>query len=72
MAIISKDVTKKPVIDLTGSQGNAFYLIGTAIKLCKQLEIDDTLIIHDMKSSDYEHLVNTFDTHFGDLVDLER
>ena len=72
MSIISKDVTKKPVIDLTGTQGNAFYLIGTAMKLCKQLQIDDTLIIHDMKSSDYEHMVETFDTHFGDLVDLER
>jgi hypothetical protein len=72
MAIISKDITKKPVIDLTGTQGNAFYLIGTAIKLCKQLQIDDTLIIHDMKSNDYEHMVETFDTHFGDLIDLEK
>tara|TARA_R110002020_G_scaffold42164_10_gene123874 strand:+ start:60 stop:278 length:219 start_codon:yes stop_codon:yes gene_type:complete len=72
MAIISKDTTKKQTIDLTGTQGNAFYLIGTAMKLCKELQIDDTLILNDMRSSDYEHLVNTFDTHFGDLIDLER
>ena len=72
MAIVSKDTTKKRVIDLTGPDGNAFQLIGTAMKLCKELEIDDTIVLHDMRCSDYEHLVETFDTYFGDLVDLER
>ena len=72
MAIVSKDTTKKRVIDLTGSDGNAFVLLGIAKGLCKELEIDDTIVLHDMRSSDYEHLVETFDTYFGDLVDLER
>lgn len=72
MAILTKDTTKKQVIDLTGPQGNAFYLLGTAIKLCKQLEIDDTIVLEDMKSGGYEHLITVFDTYFGDFIDLER
>ena len=72
MAILTKDTTKKQVIDLTGPQGNAFYLLGTAIKLCKQLEIDDTIVLEDMKSGNYEHLITVFDTYFGDFIDLER
>ena len=72
MAIVSKDTTKKRVIDLTGSDGNAFFLLGTAKNLCKQLQIEDDIILDDMKSGDYEHLINTFDNYFGDLIDLER
>ena len=72
MAILTKDTTKKQVIDLTGPQGNAFYLIGLAGKLCKQLEIDDTIVLEDMKSGGYEHLITVFDTYFGDFIDLER
>ena len=72
MAIVSKDTTKKQVIDLTGPQGNAFFLLGTASKLCNQLEIDDELVLEEMKSGDYEHLINTFDNYFGSIIDLER
>ena len=72
MAIISKDTTRKMTIDLTGPQGNAFFLLGTASKLCKQLEIDDTIVLEDMKSGGYEHLITVFDTYFGDFIDLER
>ena len=72
MAIKSKDTTKKQVIDLTGPDGNAFFLLGTASKLCKEMGIYDTLVIDDMTSGDYEHLIKTFDTYFGDYIDLER
>ena len=72
MAILSKDTTKKRVIDLTGSDGNAFVLLGIAKGLCKQLGIEDDIILDDMKSGDYEQLIETFDNYFGDLVDLER
>ena len=65
MAIVSKDTTKKRVIDLTGSDGNAFVLLGIAKGLCKQLEIEDDIILD-------EQLIETFDNYFGDLVDLER
>ena len=63
------------VIDLTGPQGNAFFLLGTASKLAKDLgytqEEHDKLLV-DMKSEDYEHLVKTFDNAFGEFVILER
>ena len=72
MAIVSKDTTKKRVIDLTGPDGNAFVLLGIAKGLCKQLEIEDDIILDDMKSGDYEHLITTFDNYFGELIDLER
>ena len=72
MAIISKDTTKKQVIDLTGPQVNAFYLLGTASKLSKQIGLDVNKVLDDMKSGDYEHLITRFDYHFGDLIDLER
>ena len=75
MAILKKDKFRKRVIDLNGPEGNAFCLLGTAMSLCKQIGISDTRteeIIDEMKSSDYEHLIQTFDKYFGKLVDLER
>ena len=38
MAILKKDTYKKQVIDLTGPDGNAYFLIGTAMNLMKQLD----------------------------------
>ena len=59
-------------IDLTGSQGNAFYLLGTAHNLAKQIGVDSHPIVCEMMEGDYEHLVATFDKHFGHLVILIR
>jgi hypothetical protein len=72
--MIKEKTTSKRVIeiDLTGSQGNAFYLLGTADNLAKQLGLDSKPIIAEMMESDYEHLVATFDNHFGHIVTLLR
>lgn len=59
-------------IDLTGPQGNAFYLLGTANNLANQLGLDGGQIMREMKEGDYEHLVQTFDNYFGDIVTLYR
>ena len=75
MAILKKDIYKKQVIDLTGPDGNAYFLLGTAMNLCKQIGISSERteeILDELKSSDYEHLITTFDKYFGKLVDLER
>ena len=72
MAILTKDTTKKQVIDLTGPQGNAFYLLGFAIKHCEDLGYDKDDMLDEMKSGDYEHLIKTFDEYFGCIIDLER
>jgi hypothetical protein len=59
-------------IDLTGPDGNAFVLIGTATKLARQLGLDGKAIQTEMMKGDYEHLVATFDKHFGHFVTLYR
>jgi hypothetical protein len=59
-------------IDLTGEQGNAFYLLGVADNLASQLGLINEQILTEMKSGDYEHLVATFDKYFGHVVTLYR
>ena len=74
MAILTKQ-PRKQVIDLTGPQGNAFYLLGLATKLCKQIGIGEhetDSILEEMKSNGYTNLIETFDRHFGMIIDLER
>lgn len=71
----SKAPTQPIVIDLAGPEGNAFVLMGYARLLAKHLGYspsDIELMISDMMSSDYEHLLEVFDSHFGELVILER
>jgi hypothetical protein len=59
-------------IDLTAPEGNAFWLLATAGQLAKQLMLDSDAILAEMKLSDYEHLLEVFEKHFGDYVDLYR
>ena len=71
----SERENKKQVIDLSGSQGNSFFLIGTAVKFAKQIgytEEQKQKMVDEMKSGDYENLIETFDKHFGMIVDLQR
>lgn len=76
MAIVPKKAKQGPIeIDLTGPDGNAFVLLGIANRLARQLgysreEIND--LINEMKGSDYEYLIQTFDDHFGKFVTLYR
>jgi hypothetical protein len=77
MAIIEKkdQRAEKPHIDLSGPQGNAFCLLGTARSLSKSLgkSLEDTdRIVKEMQSIDYENLIRVFDREFGDFVDLYR
>jgi hypothetical protein len=59
-------------IDLTGPDGNAFVLIGTAGNLAKQLGLDGKAIRTEMMAGNYENLVSVFDKHFGQFVTLYR
>ena len=70
--IRAKQEPKETIIDLTGPQGNAFYLLGVARKFAHQLELDSDEIANEMTSGDYEHLIEVFDKYFGDFVILER
>ena len=62
------------VVDCSGPDGNAFQLLKLASDLAKQLEWSEKetrMMLTEMKSSDYEHLILTFDKHFGWHVTLE-
>ena len=70
--MIRDRVDSTPVIDLTGPQGNAFYLLAQADRYARQLGLDSNTIINQMNASNYENLVQVFDRYFGDYVILER
>ena len=73
--MIKSKKSKGIEIDLTGPQGNAYFLLGTASKLGRQLGLDNdeiSIILRNMRSSDYENLVNVFDRNFGNIVTLYR
>ena len=67
--------TEKLQIDLTGPSGNAFALLGLATRYSRDLGYDIQAqqdLLDDMKSGDYENLIQVFDSHFGEYVDLYR
>ena len=70
--IKQKPQTNGIEIDLTGPQGNAFFLLGTASNLCKQLDFPQEFILNEMRSGDYENLIKVFDHYFGSVVTLYR
>jgi hypothetical protein len=63
---------EKIEIDLTGPNGNAFYLLGLANSLSKQLSKDGKVIADEMTTGDYDHLLEVFDREFGSFVTLYR
>ena len=75
-----KSIKEKPMtapieVDLTGPQGNAHYLLSLADNLSRQLGHSDfkrECILEEMKLTDYECLLWTFDREFGVLVTLWR
>ena len=69
MAIL-KRATRKPQIDLSGPDGNAFVLLGLAQRYAKELGLDGGAVTVEMKAGNYYHLITTFDKHFGAYVDL--
>jgi len=57
-------------IDLSGPEGNAFYLIGQAKRLAKDLGKNGKEIAEEMMSGDYENVLNVFEREFGNVVTL--
>jgi hypothetical protein len=72
MAILKRKQPTTIEIDLTGPQGNAFFLLGTAQRLSKQLGFDTQKVLSEMQSGDYENLIQVFDSYFGSVVTLYR
>ena len=71
--MIKEKVLKESIeVDLTGPDGNSFFLLGLAGRLSNQLGFDSKHVQSEMMKGDYEHLVKTFDNYFGDFVTLYR
>jgi len=63
------------VIDLSGPEGNAYYLLGmvTSLGLALNLSNKQIQVIKDeMKAGDYDNLLAVFQKNFGSLVELRR
>ena len=70
--MIKKKPSRGIEIDLTGPDGNAFVLMGYAIRLARELDMDAEPILNEMRSGDYENLISVFDREFGSVVTLYR
>jgi hypothetical protein len=66
----SEELTYRPRIDLTGPDGNAYFLLGYASRWGKELGKDTARIHKEMTSGDYHNLVRVFEREFGDHCDL--
>jgi hypothetical protein len=65
-----KNLVSTVTIDLTGPDGNVFYLISCGLNFCRQLGLDRDKFANEMMSKDYDHAVKTFDEYFGHFVTL--
>ena len=70
MAVTQKNLDKI-YIDIDGSQGNAFVLLGYAKGFAKDLGLDYKPISDAMTSGDYINLLKVFDKNFGNFVTLQ-
>lgn len=72
--IRSKRKNEKPLIDLSGPQGNAFYLMGVVLSTFRQSGAPELgkSIVEEMQKGDYEHLLKTFDLYLGNHFDIVR
>jgi len=76
---IKDKMPTKIEIDLTGPDGNAFALMGIARNLAKTINkrrgaeyLDADAIVKDMKSGDYEHLLEVMEREFGHIIIMYR
>ena len=74
--MIKKKVNSGKIeIDLTGPDGNAYYILGVAKRLCKEFGMTKQYekdLLDEMMSGDYENLLQTFDKSFGSVVTMYR
>ena len=74
MSVVAKGRQGTTVIDLDGSQGNAFVLLGYASQTMKNSGMEKKTqdrILNEMKSSDYINLLKTFEKYFGSTYTLQ-
>ena len=72
--MIRNTTVAKNIINLDGPDGNAYYLLALATRLCREIGYtfdEKETIFSEMKNGDYINLVKTFDEYFGEYVILE-
>ena len=72
---VNELVAERFKLDLTGSDGNAFVILGYARRFGKQMGMSEEKVnelTDHMMAGDYENLITIFDNTFGDHVDLYR
>jgi len=58
-------MTKKPILQITGKDGNAFNVLGLAMKVAKKHpEMDWDAIRKEAMSGDYQNLLYTLTKYF--------
>lgn len=55
----------KPILQLTGKDGNAFYILGVAQIVALENDMDWETIRDEATSSDYNHLLRTMMKYFN-------
>ncbi len=55
---------KKPKLKLVGENGNAFAILGQAMKVAKKNDMDWNKIQKEATSGDYNHLLQTMMKYF--------
>jgi hypothetical protein len=74
MTVKAKGRPSTTVIDLDGSEGNAFCLLGYANATMKKSGFDKEMqdrVLNEMKSGDYINLLRTFEKYFGSVYTLQ-
>ena len=74
MSVVAKGRQGTIAIDLDGSQGNAFVLLGCASQTMKKSGMEKKTqdsILNEMKSGDYINLLKTFEKYFGSAYTLQ-
>ena len=54
----------KPTLKLTGTDGNAFSILGKASRVAREHGLDFDKIRDEATSGDYDHLLRTMMKHF--------
>lgn len=54
----------KPMLELGGQDGNAFYILAKAQRVAKSNNMDWAKIEAEAKSGDYDHLLQTMMKYF--------
>lgn len=56
--------TTKPLLELSGEDGNAFGILGRAAKIAKENDMDWDKIDKEATSGDYDNLLRTMMKYF--------